>query len=493
MQYRLTKILKFLPPPYLAVYVVSMLILCGCFSESRSRPFIGPVEPAVLVDSSFDVSSNAKTQNCLFIVLDALHAKHLSAWGYDRVTSPNLDLIAEKGVRFSYAYSQAPSTIPSTWSYLSGQHPIPPGDDKLLRLSSARTTMAEQFADAGFNTYGFSENPYVSEELGYSRGFDTFELMLPLESGVISSRRQEVSAQLLEGALNAIKSSGDNPWFTYVHLFRPHNPYYAPEPFGEAFMTEEGRAVASLEVEEGLSVGNSERDTYRDILSIPDPISYMINSYDGNLAYVDALVGRFLKEIEATGDLENTVIVIGSDHGESFMTHGHWGHGKFLYEEYVHVPLIIWAPALDGFKTGTVETPVAMLDVFPTLAEVFSLSATDTFDGDSLVPFLIGKSRPQNAIYSQTLITNKVSIRKEHTKLIATLNETDKSIISFRSYDLDSDPGERTDLWSNDGSFEELEVDLREYITAWPDPEQSETTPLTSDQIEQLEAVGYVH
>ena len=469
------------------------VLMAGCGSDPE--PKLNPLLVPVLGEEHLVAQDDAQVQNCLFIILDTTHAPHSSAWGYSRRTTPNLDVLAEHDVRFDQTFTQEPATLPSALSYLTGTFPAPPptDDPDSLRLLPEQVSLADAFSDAGFGTFGFSENPYISETWGFDQGFDEWVYLNPIPADNLSRRAHEATSILLDGAFESIESSGDDPWFTYLHLFRPHNPYLAPAPFDTIFMNEAHAAVAAPEIETALLLGESTREINRVLDAMEDKIGYMIASYDGNLAYVDKLVGEFLVRLSSIDALSDTVVIVASDHGEGFMQHGRIGHGLQLYEEQLHVLLIVWGPGIDGFTPNVVEQRVTMLDVFPTLAELFSFPARDVFEGQSLTPLLTaGDLSPTPILYSQTKAANLVSARIGNMKLIATTDPVTRTITDHLVFDLSTDPGERTNLYSEENTFPELVAEVERYIAKWPERTDMTVEPIPEDQLEQLRAVGYI-
>lgn len=475
-------------------FLSSLIVLgfLGCSTENQLPATKPPLDTPILSQAHFSSSDAEMPRNCLFIVLDATYAKHVGAWGYERPTTPNLDVLAAEGVRFESAYSQGPSTVPSTWSYMTGRNPVPDSKGGLMKLNADLSPIAENFKQAGFNTFGFSENPYVSEELGYSIGFDEFRQILPLVGPYIN-RRHEAGERLLDRAFQSIEASKNTPWFTYIHLFRPHNPYLAPDPYGKVFMNEQDSERASLVLELELILRNNAAQPEEKSKSEAGDIDYLVASYDGNLAYVDHLVGKLLKRLFENHDLSNTVVIIASDHGESFSPDRKIGHGDFLFEEFVHVPLMIWAPSITDFSKNVVREPVAMVDIYPTLAEIFSLDPVDALDGTSLLPFLTGGERTQVPfIFSQTLVADKISVRSGDRKLIAHVDFKRREITETQFFDLNSNPNEIRKAYVAIERDETLRQAILNQIASWPVESSSDSNALTQEQIEQLEAVGYV-
>lgn len=468
-----------------------MTALIGCDLNDERKP---PASPTKLNSTTLPNNTPGPPRNCLLIVIDTTCAAHCSAWGYERTTTPNLDELAKAGVRFSNAYSQAPSTVPSVWSYMSGQYPIPSSSEGLLMLEDSTDTVAEVFQRGDFNTFGFSENPFISESLGFTQGFDNFTSLPPLLDGKYERRNQNATRRLLEKAQVSIENSSDAPWFAYIHLFRPHSPYLAPEPYGSHFMTPQDKSLASPELEHALMSGESTPELNSDIDALSSGLDYVIASYDGNLAYVDGLIGGFIANLDAKAALDNSVVIITSDHGESMMQHGRIGHGIDLYEEFIHVPLVVWAPSIPGFEPGVVDEKVSVLDLFKTLVEIFELESPDQLDGASWLPLLKGQRQDRTTkIFAQNLVGDKVSVRKGDLKMIANVDVQTRELVSQEVYDLRTDPAETTNIMTNGKAFDELHDALQKYVSSWPDPPVVESDVLSEEQTEQLEAVGYLN
>ena len=181
-------------------------------------------------------------------------------------------------------------------------------------------------------------------------------------------------------ATKSIMEAGNSPWFSYLHVLRPHEPYLAPKPWGTQFMDAEEAETATETQERGL--WNGLRVQSRDLSEYA--VDYLKDSYDGNLSYVDYLVGQLFGYLAQYSLLENTIIIVASDHGEAFMEHGRLGHGIFLYEELLHVPLIIYVPESMGMKPKRADALVEMVDVYPTLVEIFDLNTPQVLHGRSL-------------------------------------------------------------------------------------------------------------
>jgi len=273
--------------------------------------------------------------NLLLVTLDTLRADRLGAYGYDAVETPNIDRLAGEGVRFDRVTTTVPVTLPAHASIMTGLNPFAHGvrNNGSFVLGDDATTLAEVLRRQGYATGGFIGAVVLEAQFGIAQGFDTFNGLAQYQAvtGDLSGERpgEEVVAQ----ASQWIRDQR-NPFFAWVHMYDPHDPYAPPEPYA-------GR--------------------------------YADNPYDGEVAYVDEMVGRLLQTLDDTGATDSTLVVIVADHGEGLGDHGEGGHSFFIYDSTVRVPLIFWAPG--AVPAGVVPTgPVSVVDIFPTVLSLLGVA-----------------------------------------------------------------------------------------------------------------------
>ncbi|MEL7058537.1 MAG: sulfatase [Acidobacteriota bacterium] len=326
--------------------------------------------------------------NVLLVVVDTLRADHLTTYGYARDTSPRVQsLIADQGVVVETAYAQAPWTLPSMASLLTG---LPPDDlldveGRPWGVPSAARTLAERFVDAGWATAGFVANPTMHAGNGFAQGFEVFE-SAPYDLASMALPADRVQAQ----ALDWLETAPAEPFFLYVHYLDPHDPYDNAE-------IPDGRSPFFPDYDGPISGGDA-HGLYLGELELSDPerdVEHLRALYDSEIRYVDRFVGEL---IDALGPrLDNTLIVFTSDHGEEFYENGSFKHGETLYDELIHVPLIFrWDGELPAGRR--VEGTARLLDIVPTLIEAAGLEPGDAdsdlasswSEGMSLLPALRG-------------------------------------------------------------------------------------------------------
>jgi len=322
----------------------------------------------------------------ILIYLDALRADHLGCSGYPRNTSPSIDRLAGEGARFGNVISQAPSTFPSVHSALTSKVASYFLDANAC-LPPKHLTLAECLQNYGYTTVAISSSPVVTKSNtayslgGFEQGFEVFDESV--------SYGQEWNWQwrspegVIQKALERIDRA-DRPLFLFLYIMDPHSDYRSPEPFNSLFdpgyrgkeAVEMGK-VASFE-EETL-MGLDERD-----------IRHLVALYDGEIAYADSQVGRLVAWLRERDRLDDTLLVLTSDHGEEFLEHGGVQHGYTLYNEVIRVPLILRYPP--GIPEGTVieDRIIQSLDVAPTVLDLAGIEKPADMQGRSLVPLIRG-------------------------------------------------------------------------------------------------------
>jgi arylsulfatase A-like enzyme len=297
-------------------------------------------------------------RDLIVIVLDALPASSVSAYGYGRETTPHLDALAAGGQRFEAAFTSASYTLASTASLMTGMTPRGHGVEAEVGqvLGGDHQTLAEKLQARGFHTAAFSLNPQVSAETGFDQGFDVFAYE-PRDNFTYN----QLPAGFLERVAATWTSQQDARRFLYVHLLPPHVPYTAPPPFDTAF---DAHLVPS---DEGGQSYLRELNLSEPWLTPADPrIVRAKQRYDAGLMYADAMLAELLAKLDQDGSLDHAAIVITSDHGEAFGEHGRILHGSMASEEMLRVPLIFSGP---GVQAGVRDDLVRTRDLAATMCE----------------------------------------------------------------------------------------------------------------------------
>jgi arylsulfatase A-like enzyme len=331
----------------------------------------------------------AGLRNVVVIVVDTLRADHLSLYGYDRNTSPNLARIAEQGVTFENAMASSSWTLPSHASMLTGRYPHDHGAEyKSSVLDGRLPVIGEDFQKLGYRTGAFSANNYYfTRRQGFGEGFIHFDDYIGSLHDAFDKTRyfvrlgefaydqnwtrrplgthtaEDVNRRTLQWI-----DGGSRPFFVFLNYMDVHSPYIPVAPYRGSF---------------------SQRwhtDGQTGVKATHDYAQQRLDAYDECIQYVDVQIQRLFEELRKRGRDKDTVVVITSDHGEAFNEHGLWGHNNALYRELIHVPLIIWAPGYvpSGLR---VARPVSTTALAPTLLSLVGATSRATFATPSLSLF----------------------------------------------------------------------------------------------------------
>jgi arylsulfatase A-like enzyme len=357
--------------------------------------------------------------NILVYLPDSLRADHLRGYGYWRDTSPRLTKFSEAAVLFSRAHSQASWTKASVGTLFSGLYPSRHGAIRREhRLREGIPTLAELLRNDGYRTAAIIANPTVLPKFGFGRGFET---VIDLVSGVPAPESEAIVANALE----FLNEDDSRPLFLYVHGFDPHFPYEAPPPFDNRFLAPSGKEASKL-----------------------------IAAYDNEIVSVDHTFGELMDQMVELGVYDDTMIVFLSDHGEEFEEHSFLYHGHSLYQEQLHVPLVMKFPR--GEHAGRrIDERVRIIDVFPSLLEIAGVAPPAGIDGISLLPLL---QDDDVRGYEPMLFFEQDLDRFELTALISGSHKLirrirPKASAGVRIFDLDSDPHELADLMEEDSDL----------------------------------------
>ncbi len=468
--------------------------------------------------------------NVILLTVDALRADHLSCYGYPRATSPNIDRLAAEGVQFTNAVSTAPWTFPAFSAIHTSMYPSELGISALnaplpeiyqQRLDPLRATLAETLQAQGYRTQAIVTNPWLFPEFGFAQGFDGYlvvdrqkaydydsalgetlagriagrasaadsalrglyqALMGPAGQPVWDVRADRVTAEVL----NWLDAHHAERFFLWVHYIDPHYPFSPPAAYRPS--------IAGVSSERLDYLGSyNEDDVYTGRARLrPADRDALVALYDGEIRYVDHYVGQVFDRLDDLGLRDNTLLVFSADHGDEFWEHGGYQHGHSLYNELVHIPLIVRGPR--GFDSPRrIDDVVRHVDIAPTLTEIAGASFHADARGASLSPLLNASSTPPRAAFSEGLFltSEKKAIRDGDRKLIY-----DPFSGASELYDLRTDPRELEDLAPRDQATTNA---LKQQLAAWQSANEAKFAQLprsvqaASDQslINALKAGGY--
>jgi len=386
----------------------------------------------------------------VLVSIDTLRADHLPAYGYRGVRTPAIDALAADGVVFDRAYSHAPQTLPAHTALLSGRLPFETGvrDNVGFTVKNGERLLPQMLRERGYTTAGVVSAYVLRKETGLNQGFDFFDGEMPPSSPELSigqvQRDGGESEKIAERWLDA---NGSGRAFLFLHLYEPHKPYTPPARFEQ------------------------------------------YAPYDGEIAYSDEIVGRLVKYLKSHQLYDRSTIVLLSDHGEGLGDHGEQEHGLFVYDEAIHVPLIIKQESNAGAGRRVADI-VQHLDIVPTVLDLVKAPIPGNLRGRSLKPVLDGSGRLNAApVYSEALYSRYHFGWSELTAL------TDDRYRYIKAphdelYDLQRDPHERDNIVADRAQARQAMRGVLDRVSAGATIQAP--ADVSADARARLQALGYV-
>jgi arylsulfatase A-like enzyme len=351
---------------------------------------IWSVSPRSPMVETITAAAPSEQPHVIFIVVDTVRPDHVSAYGYERNTTPNFDgRIADQGVLFTAASTTSPWTCPANAAMLTGRFPTTLGSTWATignSIPAAEHTLAEQLQEAGYYTAGFTSGPYcVKGDLGFNQGFDLYDDSFTSHPSPSKARAEELNDLFFDWLDTSwtLVISGTQPLFLFLYYFDPHTWYDPPPPYDALYDPDYDDPMTAALFGHGQTAKSGDLEiTERDL-------TYLEALYDGEIAYWDYHLGQLLDRLETLNLLDNALILITSDHGEMFGEHDEWSHAGSLYEEVTRVPLVM---RYSGVITAgaTIDAPVYNMDLMPTILDYVGLPIGPQVEAMSLRPFIEG-------------------------------------------------------------------------------------------------------
>lgn len=435
--------------------------------------------------SGCEAPSRPDRPDIFVLVIDALRPGHMGCYGYPRETTPTLDSLTASGAVFEHALSAANYTLASVPSIFTGVFPsvhgvVEEGD----RLSDEVTTLAERLRDLGYATAAFAPNPSLGRRFNFGQGFDLYDDKALRNDETVPWRHFETAERIQSAALRFLDARPSEPHFLYLHYRDVHGPYVPPPPYDRMFL--EGselrppRQLTPAEI--------SARPDYLTLDGAPEELDYYLAQYDGEIRYTDDRIAELLAALKQRGRLRRAWIIVTADHGESFLEHGVWNHGSELFEEEIHVPLIIVAP--DGRGRGRrIAYGAQGTDLFPTLLQMAGAPVPAGIQGQSLLSLLEGAVWPERTRFAEG--RGRAMVRLGRHKLLWHGVER-----RYMLFDLQVDPGETRDLLAGRKlDARRLEHSLRRFVLSSRELARSfprERVAVDGQLERELRALGYL-
>ena len=398
--------------------------------------------------------------NLLVITLDTTRADSLGAYGGEGNHTPHLDQLAREGIMFKNCSTPVPLTLPAHASLFTGRNPLAHQvrNNARYALDPRESTLAERLKPAGFRSYAVIASYVLLGRFGLKQGFDEYDDSLDSYK-IMNSYNTEITADVVSSRFRDwLSKHKEERFFAWVHFYDPHEPYAPPKEY---------------------RTGPEEKDPKR--------------LYLGEVEFMDHHVGKILDDLKALGLLANTLLVVVGDHGEAFAEHGEKGHAIFCYEENLKVPLILFHETLLP-KNVVVEERVSLIDILPTLLELYDLERGEDLQGRSLVPYFRpgAKTPPPRPLYMESLYGFEELGWAPLTGIV----ERDMKFISLprpELYDLRRDPRESENLHETRPDLARgLKERLASFISSHAEFRSETKRELTAEDIRQLQSLGYI-
>lgn len=392
--------------------------------------------------------------NVLLITLDTTRADRLGCYGYSKAETPNLDFLALNGVRFANAYCQVPLTLPSHSSILTGTYPTYHNvhNNGTYSLALDQVTLAEVLQSKNFQTAAFAASFSVDSRFGLDQGFDLYDDNFQEGSPFKAVNSERKAGDVYSRFSSWLDDHGSQQFFGWIHFFDPHLPYNPPDSYGKEFAD---------------------------------------SPYDGEIAYMDSYVGAVLEKLKEKNILGKTLIIIAGDHGEGLGDKVETGHGIFLYDMVMRVPLIFYAEnLLPGGKV--ISSRVRLIDIMPSVLDLLKIEGSYPYQGISLIPVIEGKENGDLDTYIETYYPRENYGWSELTGLISG-NWKYIHAPKGELYDLKSDPSERKNLFqSNKKTASDMKNRLDVLVkSSSVSPGMGKRT-LNQEELARLRSLGYV-
>lgn len=470
-------------------------------------------------------------KNVVLITIDSLRADHLSCLGYPKKTTPNLDKLAENGILFTQAFSNAPGTSTSFPSILSSTYPLQYGFSEYL--SHRRVLISEVLKRNGYLTCAIHSNPYLSSYYGYNRGFDIFRDFLFDSYGIqekieLKRAKKYKKIKIILGKQNYIYkvlrkfyrtglritrnrakkelgiqskfataelinkeiisylekiSNINQKFFIWIHYMDVHLPYLPPK---KVFNLQKYLTCNRKEAEKLNE--KIFKNIYEKKLKIEnDELEKIIELYDAEIMYVDESIRSILDELKKLNLLDSTLIIVTADHGDEFLEHGDIAHTPKLYDELLHVPLIFYAPELG--KNIIINDLISLIDLAPTILDILKIEKPKEWMGESLLPLIKGERKSEKGVISEIFHNGrKTSYRTKKWKFIV-----DEEKNAYELYNLTKDPRELNnvaEIYPN--IAEEFSLKIREHILMEERTRKEEEKDIIKERIRGLKARGKI-
>ncbi len=363
---------------------------------------LGAAAGLSLLPNAFTAQSHSRPdapRHVVLTIVDALRADHTTPYGYSRDTTPTLASLASAGATFAQACSTSPWTSPANAAIVTGRQPQHLGITwEQTVLPAAVLTLAEHLKSAGYYTAGFNASAWLNADKGFARGFDVYrEIPTSVEtSGCAGS----INAEVLDWLANDWPAVPDGtPLFLFLYYIDPHSWYIPPDNLATDYRNLYTDPGYTGPFSTPMDFKNGEKVVDGTIAPTAADTAQILAWYDGETRYWDDSFAAVVQALNTAGVGGDALFVVTADHGDMFGEHAKWNHSNSLYQELLHVPLILRGPTISS--NTVIDTPVQTLDLFPTLLEYAGIALPSPIDGQSLWPLLQGQNQPHHDLFAE--------------------------------------------------------------------------------------------
>lgn len=439
------------------------------------------------------IKSHPPRPNIIIYLVDTLRADHLSCYGYHRETTPNIDRFANESIRFTRCFANASWTRPATASILTGLYPNKHrAETRHDRLPDTVTMLPEILKPNGYTTIFLTTNGNAAAEMNFNQGNDFYKFVNPGEDRRehfhSSQRLNRVFFEMLESS----PGLASKPFFAFLHVIDPHDPYTPQAPFLQ--FKKEDKTREKLCSPADINLKKREQGLSR------EDIEYIQALYDCEILHNDYYFGELVEFLKKKKLYENTLIIFISDHGEQFDEHGGMFHGHSIYNEEIHVPLIIKFPAGE-FAGKRCELSVTQVDIVPTVLAYLGMKIPAELDGTDIIGLMSRTGYERDIFIKEALDKTNMAgiITSRQQKHIITYGDSHfTQAIKYETYRLAADFGEKTDISKGYNIFQvgqvkfSIDYMIVELGRGAYKKERLDIDKLTPEVLQQLKALGYL-
>jgi len=433
---------------------------------------------SLLLSSCGKKQTARKAPNIILISIDTLCASHLGCYGYNRPTTPTLDKFASEGMLFEDVSTPSPWTLPAHASLLTGLYPNRNGlKSHYNSLPADVVTWAEVLREHGYLTAAIINSHNLSKRYGLDRGFDDFTY-------VKETLKLAEPTKVEDKAHEWLSKHNSKPFFLFLHYYDVHSDYHSLPQYEEQF----------VRPYQGIADGSTAQllRFRKDLFPLDDDdAKHLIDLYDAGIRQMDDGMARLFALLEKKDMLDNTLIIVTSDHGEEFLEHGGVLHGRTQFQEVIHVPLLIRGPGIPHSKR--LRHITSLVDVMPTMLSLLGISPPATLDGINLCP-LWQKSNaqlPQRYIFAEADHNNKINDAKRAVRHLQYKLHYDRLSKETQLYDLSDDPGEKVDVAHKHTQLvDSMLSSLKDFMNTRKTGRKLDS--LSPEEIKSLKSLGYL-